>query len=141
MCLYLKFMKKLGILLVEDDPDDIELMQEALVDNRIPYQMETISQGDRVLSYLESCKNFPDIVILDLNLPKLHGREVLTKIKTSSQLRNIPVVILTTSSSPVEKEFCIKAGASSFITKPSTVDGFNATVAEIVNIALLELKS
>ncbi len=133
-------MSALSILLVEDDPDDIELMQEALIDNNITYQLETISQGDRVLGHLELSKKFPDVIILDLNLPKLHGREVLSRIKTSDTLKNIPVVILTTSSSPVEREYCLKAGASSFITKPSTVDGFNETVAEIVNIARLELK-
>lgn len=134
-------MNALSILLVEDDPDDIELMQEALIDNNITYQLETISQGDRVISHLEVCKKFPDVIILDLNLPKLHGREVLSRIKTSDSFKNIPVVILTTSSSPVERDFCLKAGASSFITKPSTVDGFNETVAEIVNIARLELKN
>jgi len=134
-------MNAISILLIEDDPDDIELMQEALMDNNIEYKLETINQGDRVVGYLELCKKFPDIIILDLNLPKLHGREVLTRLKQSEMFRNIPVVILTTSSSPVEKEYCLRVGASSFITKPSTVDGFNETVSEIVNIARFELKN
>lgn len=134
-------MNKISILLVEDDPDDIELMQEALQDNKVHFNMVTINQGDRVMKHLELNKQLPDIILLDLNLPKLHGREVLLRIKESSLFKNIPVVILTTSSSVLEKEYCLKAGASSFITKPSTVDGFNETVEEIVSIARLELKN
>lgn len=128
-------MSRISILLVEDDPDDIELMQEALKDNQIDFSLHTINHGDQVLSYLEVCKKFPEVIVLDLNLPKLHGREVLGRLKESDKFRDIPVVILTTSSSVKEKEFCISLGASSFISKPSTVDGFNNTVAEIVSIA------
>jgi CheY-like chemotaxis protein len=128
-------MSSISILLIEDDPDDIELMQEALKDNDISFNLQTVSQGDQVLSYLELCKKFPEIIILDLNLPKLHGREVLMRLKESVRFKDIPVVILTTSSSLKEKEFCLNAGARSFISKPSTVEGFNMTIAEIVGIA------
>jgi len=127
-------MSSISILLVEDDPDDIELMQEALTDNEVDFSMETISQGDHVLPHLQLGKIFPEIIILDLNLPKLHGREVLNRLKESDEFRNIPVVILTTTSSSKERENCLKAGAASFITKPSTVEGFNNTIAEIVSI-------
>lgn len=141
MWLSLEIMTAISILLVEDDPDDIELMLEALKDNEVNFRMETINQGDRVMNYLETGKNIPDIIILDLNLPKLHGREVLTRLKQSDAFRNIPVIILTTSSSPLEKEFCLRVGASTFITKPSTVEGFNETVSEIVSTAKFEVKS
>ncbi len=128
-------MSAISILLVEDDPDDIELMQEALKDNNIDVQLQSISQGDHVIPHLQLSKVFPEIIVLDLNLPKLHGREVLAKLKESERFKSIPVVILTTSSSQKEKEFCLNAGASAFISKPSTVDGFNETVAEIVSLA------
>lgn len=73
----------LRILLVEDDPDDVDLLESALRDNNIGFQSTVIAQGDQVLKHLELCKIFPEIIILDLNLPKMHGREVLTQIKSS----------------------------------------------------------
>lgn len=141
MCLSLSYMSIISILLIEDDPDDIDLMQEALVDNRVDFRLDTISHGDRVLSYLEMSKVFPDVIVLDLNLPKLHGREVLSRLKDSVAFKNIPVVVLTTSSSPVEKEYCLRLGASAFISKPSTIDGFNETVSEIVSVARVDIRS
>jgi CheY-like chemotaxis protein len=127
---------KIDMLLVEDDPDDVELMRQALLDNSIKFEMEVINHGDRVIQYLESCKKFPDVIVLDLNLPKLHGREVLRKIKAVNSLSSIPVAILTTSSSQSERENCLKLGADIFITKPSSVAGFNEMITAIVNIAV-----
>ena len=127
--------QELFVLLVEDDPDDVELMHQALADNNVRYSLELISQGDKVIPFLESCKKFPDVVILDLNIPKLHGREVLKKIKASSSLSSIPVAILTTASSSMERENCLTLGADVFITKPSSVQGFNDMVHSILGIA------
>jgi CheY-like chemotaxis protein len=124
------------ILLVEDDPDDVDLMKEALKANQIPYKIETINEGDKVMPYLKVCKNFPDVIILDLNIPKLHGKEVLKQVKAFDNLRHIPVAILTTSSSSAERENCLKIGANIFMTKPSSVDGFNEMVASILNVAV-----
>ncbi len=126
----------LNILLVEDDQDDVELMQDALRDNGVKFNMDVVRQGDKVLPFLKSCKNLPGIILLDLNLPKMHGREVLSRIKLSEDFRHIPVAILTTSSSQAEKEFCLSAGATNFLTKPSTVEGFNKTIQLILKIAL-----
>jgi CheY-like chemotaxis protein len=131
----------LNILLVEDDQDDVELMQDALRDNDIPFSMEIVRQGDKVLSYLKTCKNLPNVILLDLNLPKMHGREVLSRIKLSEDFKQIPVAILTTSSSQAEREFCLSAGAAHFLTKPSTVDGFNKTIETILKIALQHHKA
>jgi len=128
-------MNQLSILLIEDDPDDIELMHEALKNVDIAYSLEVVSQGDKVLPYLEVCKKFPNVIILDLNLPKLHGREVLALLKNSNRFKDIPVAILTTASSQKEKEYCLSAGADQFLTKPSTVEGFNQTIKIIKNIA------
>jgi CheY-like chemotaxis protein len=128
-------MNPLSILLIEDDPDDIELMHVALKNLDIQYSLEAINQGDKVLPYLEVCKKFPSVIVLDLNLPKLHGRDILKFIKGSDRFKKIPVAILTTASSQKEKEFCITAGADEFLTKPSTVEGFNKTVYAIMNVA------
>lgn len=129
-------MAKLFMLLVEDDPDDVELMRQALDDNGISYLIEVVNHGDRVIPHLDLCKKFPDIIILDLNLPKLHGREVLKKLKASDSFSGIPVAILTTTSSQSERENCLKMGAEAFITKPSSVAGFNEMVATILGIAV-----
>lgn len=125
-------MNTYSILLVEDDPDDVELMIQALHDNNVPYRMETISQGDKVVPHLERCEELPDVVVLDLNLPKLHGREILSRLKALPRLQRLPVVILTTASSQQERDQCLQLGADLFITKPSTVKGFNEMIAAIV---------
>ena len=126
----------LNILLVEDDQDDVELMQDALRDNGIKFSMEVVKQGDKVIPFLKLCKNFPNIILLDLNLPKMHGREILSRIKLSEDFKHIPVAILSTSSSKSEQEFCLSAGAIKFLTKPTSVDGFNKTIQSIMEIAL-----
>ena len=128
-------MNKLNILLIEDDQDDIDLMQDTLNDNGVDFTLEVIKQGDRVIPYLEMCQSFPDIILLDLNLPKMHGREILERIRSAPDFKNIPVAILTTSSSREDIQFCLKAGANAFLTKPSTVDGFNETIAAILELA------
>jgi len=128
-------MNQLSILLIEDDPDDVELLQEALKSADTQYTMQVIAEGDGVFEYLEVCKKFPNVIILDLNIPRLHGREVLSMIKTSDRFKAIPVAILTTASAPREREQCLDAGADLFLTKPSTVDGFVKTVQSILDIA------
>src|SRR3982751_5366036 len=112
-------MNQLSILLIEDDPDDVELMQEALKNAEIDYSMKVLAEGNTVLPHLELCKNFPSVIVLDLNIPKLHGREVLQQLKSSASFRDIPVAVLTTASSQKERENCLQAGANIFITKPS----------------------
>jgi CheY-like chemotaxis protein len=122
------------ILLVEDDPDDVELLLEAFHDNNVVFNLEVVKEGNKVLPYLDLCKIFPDIIILDLNLPKMHGKEVLQRIK-ESRFAEIPVVILTTSSAKEDMDFCLNAGADRFISKPSTVKGFNETVRILIQVA------
>jgi CheY-like chemotaxis protein len=129
-------MNQLSILLIEDDPDDVELMQEALKNAEIRYSIKVLAEGNTVLPYLESCNNFPSVIVLDLNIPKLHGREVLAQLKKSQRFQDIPVAVLTTASSQKERQICLEAGADIFITKPSTVDGFSDTVERIVDIAV-----
>jgi CheY-like chemotaxis protein len=123
----------LRILLIEDDADDIELLEEALTDNKISYELDVIMQGDKVVPYLDKCNIFPDIIILDFNIPKLHGREILKIIKTSGTFKKIPLIVLTTSKAKEDIDYALSYGADHFITKPTTIVDFNITVNTIVN--------
>lgn len=125
----------LNILLVEDDPDDIDLFGYALEDNAVDCQLEVIMEGDGVLPYLSSLVNQPDVVVLDLNLPKVPGRDVLQQIKAAPRLRSIPVAVLTTSSAKEDADSCYALGADRFLTKPATQDGFTSTIQTIVELA------
>lgn len=130
-------MKRIKILLVEDDADDVELLQEALHDNRVECVLDVVMEGDKVVPFLTSATELPDVIVMDFNLPKLHGREILTLIRQSPMFAHIPVVVLTTSASPHDVQFANDNGASRFITKPSTIQGFNQTVQAIIGIVVL----
>jgi len=129
-------MKKvLDILLVEDDIDDVDLLKEALLENNVLYQMEVIMEGDKVFKYLETIDTLPEIIVMDLNLPKTGGKEILQEIKSNYSLTKIPIVVLTTSSSKEDIEYSNKMGFSKFITKPATLEGWNNTIHSILHVA------
>src|SRR5579871_4334033 len=92
-----KMDTNLLILLIEDDGDDIELLEDALRTNGVHHKLLTLNDGNAALEHIASGTAHPDIIILDFNLPKVHGREVVLGIK-SSDWANIPLVVLTTSS-------------------------------------------
>jgi CheY-like chemotaxis protein len=123
-----------SILLIEDDHDDIYLLESALGDNSVPYKMDTIREGDKVQSYLLTNTSVPDIIVLDFNLPKKHGREVLKDIKSHERYKDIPLIVLTTSSAKEDMEYSYRMGARHFITKPTTLQGFNKTVEIICSL-------
>jgi CheY-like chemotaxis protein len=128
-------MKKLKIFLIEDDGDDIELLKEAFEMNNIDCHIQVVTEGDKVIPVLSDRGVKPDVIVMDLNLPKLHGREILALIKASVSLSSIPVVVLTTSSLQDDINFAYSMGAKQYITKPNTIDGFNSAVHTIVSIA------
>ena len=123
------------ILLIEDDVDDIELLEVSLKDNNVTYSMDIIMEGDKVESYLKNTQIFPDIIVMDFNLPRVHGREILMQIKKTAKFQMIPLMVLTTSTAKEDIEYSYRLGADSFITKPTTIQGFNATVAAIIQLA------
>ena len=127
--------KPLDILLIEDDIDDVDLLKDALLENNVAYQMEVIMEGDKVFNYLKNAETLPEIIVMDLNLPKTDGKEILQEIKSSSSLIEIPIVVLTTSSSKDDIDYCTSLGISKFITKPATIDDWNTTIDSIVNVA------
>ncbi len=126
--------KPIDILLVEDDIDDVDLLKEALSENNILYNMTVIMEGDKVITYLEGVQKLPQIIVMDLNLPKTGGKEILHEMKRSVELTEIPVVILTTSSSLEDIHYCSTLGVNKFITKPATIDGWNATIRSILTV-------
>jgi len=127
--------KPLDILLIEDDMDDVDLLKDALDENKVLYQMEVIMEGDKVYKYLTDADVLPEIIVMDLNLPKTGGKQVLMEIKSFSPFTKIPIVVLTTSSAKNDIDYCNSMGISKFITKPATIDGWNTTIVSIINIA------
>ena len=123
------------IFLIEDDADDIELLEVSLKDNQVEYTMDVVMEGDKVQEYLKNCKKLPHIIVMDFNLPRVHGRDIIKQIKSNDEFKCIPLVVLTTSTAKEDIEYSYKMGADSFITKPTTIQGFNATVGTIVQLA------
>ena len=117
----------IDILLVEDNPADVRLTQEAFKDARVPNRLHVARDGVEALGMLRDATGAvprPDLILLDLNLPRKDGREVLQDIKRDEALRHIPVVILSTS--PAEQDIALsyRLGANAFVTKPVDIDRF-----------------
>jgi DNA-binding response OmpR family regulator len=123
------------ILLIEDDADDIELLQEALKNHAIAFEMDVIKDGKMALDHFRSSSVAPEIIILDLNLPKVHGRELIVEIKTVQTFKDIPLLILTTSSAKEDIEYSYKHGADKYLIKPSTIEKIRETVSIIVQLS------
>jgi len=137
----MEMKKMLEILLVEDDPGDVELVRESLreADRRI--KLHVMEDGVKALQFLRK-RNFPettglpDIILLDLNLPKMRGLEVLREIRNEAQFKDIPVVVLTSSALSEDISDCYRAGADRYVTKPLEFDGGKQVVAVIDEILL-----
>ena len=115
------------ILLVEDNPADVRLAQEAFKDARVANRLHVARDGVEALSMLRDATGAvprPDLILLDLNLPRKDGREVLQDIKHDEVLRHIPVVIFSTSQSEQDVARSYRLGANAFVTKPVDVDRF-----------------
>ena len=134
--IFASMKKSLQILLIEDDPDDVELFLDALKDNNVLHTIQVVMQGDEVIPHLEQSPTRPEVILLDLNLPKIHGKEILKILKSGDAFKDIPVVILTTSSARTDVEYCMNAGAEKFITKPTNTAGFDQLVTTITEIAM-----
>jgi two-component system, response regulator len=122
-----------NILLVEDDHDDVELLKEALDDNHVTYTIEVVTDGGLAAEYFEKCEKNPDIIILDFNLPRVHGRELLKQVRNTPAFKNIPVLILTTSSAQADIDFAYREGADEYLIKPTTIQGINVVISAILN--------
>lgn len=137
--------KSVEILLIEDNPADARLVAEVLKDSEIKNRIHVIADGVTAMNYLNHEGDFkdsyrPDIIMLDLNLPKKDGREVLKEIKSSPKLRCIPVVILTTSSTNEDINQTYIDHANCFITKPVDFDQFLKVVRSIEDFWLTDVR-
>lgn len=121
--------KTIEILLVEDNPGDARLTREAFKDGRLLNNLSVVADGVEALEYLHQQGQYknstrPDLILLDLNLPKKDGREVLEEIKADEHLKRIPVVVLTTSSAQEDVARAYGSHANCYITKPVDLDQF-----------------
>jgi len=127
--------KPVNILLIEDDNDDAELLEDALADYPISYSLNVLNDGARLMQFLSLSDVLPDVIVLDYNLPKIHGRELLRQIKETVPYTEIPVVILTTSSSAHDIDYAYQHKADRFLIKPSTVSGIREMIDIIITLA------
>lgn len=124
--------KKKLILIAEDDADDRLMINEAFMENNMPAGIVFFENGAELIEYLYSAEDtedrrLPDLILLDLNMPKMDGKTVLSKLKLHSVYKDIPVIILTTSRTKEEESQILDMGAEGFFTKPSSF-------TELVNI-------
>ena len=116
------------ILLVEDDPGDQKLIKTSLLNEKIINEVHIANSGEEALKYLQHSKNFdveapmPDLILLDLNMPGMSGKEFLRQIKSDDEIRSIPVVILTTSDSDKDILESYKLQAAGYIKKPMSLE-------------------
>jgi two-component system response regulator len=129
-------VESIEVLLVEDDPGDVVLIQEAFEDNKVRNRLHCVSDGVDALRFLRRQDEFadaprPDLILLDLNLPRKDGREVLAEVKTDERLQQIPVVVLTTSKLEEDVLRSYKLHANAYVTKPVDFDRFIEVVRQI----------
>jgi CheY-like chemotaxis protein len=126
----------LGVLLVEDDPGDVMIAEEALKASRLKSKLTVVPDGVEALRYLRREDEYadvgrPDLILLDLNLPKKTGHEVLAEVKADPALRKIPIVVLTTSGAAEDVVRSYDLHANVFVTKPVDFDHFTAVIKQI----------
>lgn len=129
-------MKQINVLLVEDNPGDTELTRQSLAASKLSINLVALDDGEKALKYLRKEPPYqkagrPDLVLLDLNLPRLSGGEVLHAIKADKLLRSLPVVVLTSSEEETEVSKCYAEGANCYIVKPVDFKSFMAIVGLI----------
>jgi CheY-like chemotaxis protein len=124
------------VLLVEDDPGDVLLIREAFDFNKVHNNLKVVNDGEQALAYLKNEGDYadahrPDLVLLDLNLPRKDGREVLAEVKADERLRTIPIVVLTTSEAEEDVLKSYQLHANAYVTKPVDFERFVAIVRQI----------
>ena len=126
------------ILFIEDNPGDVRLVQEALKDQSGQFHLQAVSDADETRMFLKRRDRFadarrPSLILLDLNLPKEHGREVLSEIKSDPETRGIPVIVLTSSDREKDILSAYDLHANCFITKPVDLERFMSVIQAVVH--------
>jgi CheY-like chemotaxis protein len=129
-------VKPINILLVEDNPGDVRLTREALKDCQVPSILHVVEDGEAALRFLRREGDYarqprPDLILLDLNLPRRDGRQVLAEVKEDPALLTIPVVILSTSSAEEDVTEAYRLHANCYLTKPMRLDQYMDVVRSI----------
>lgn len=124
-------MEMLNIVLVEDDPADAQMLREALLEAGMPLEIKVIEDGIEAAEYLTHASEC-DLVLLDLNVPRLTGFEILERIRSCEQSQSLPVVVVSGSTDPAGIERCYRAGANSYVCKPIHVDEIFAMANQLV---------
>lgn len=128
-------MNKRQILWADDDTDDLMLMRHVLQDIGDNYDITEVGNGQEALDYLDAAKQknlLPSLIILDMNMPVLNGKEALAVIKKDEELKNIPLVFFTTSNSELDKMYCRRYGVE-MITKPPQYSSLKEAVKKLLN--------
>ncbi len=117
------------ILLVEDNEADIFLVRRALEQQQLQHSLEVLRNGEDALAYIRSAdagaaEERPHLILLDLNLPRVDGTQVLTRIRATQELHTVPVILLTSSTSPRDRETVLALGATTYFTKPVDLQSF-----------------
>lgn len=128
--------QSIQILMVEDNPADIELTKEAFSDGKLSNSLHIVHDGEEALDYLYKRGRFadvetPDIILLDLNLPKISGKEVLATVKGEPRFSSIPIIILSSSEDNADIKASYALNANSFVTKPVAIDDFLNVVKSV----------
>jgi CheY-like chemotaxis protein len=128
-----------NILLIEDSPGDVELTKEAFASWEIPHVLEVVNDGEEALQFLHqkgkyAGKESPNFIILDLNLPRKDGAEVLKELREDMTLNEIPIVILSTSNAEADIQKCYDLGAYSYFVKPVDIDNFYDIIKSIEDL-------
>jgi CheY-like chemotaxis protein len=132
----IEFSAPIQLLLVEDDPGDVVMTQEALEGSKLLHSLHTVSNGEEALAYLRQEQPFesedrPDLILLDLNLPRLDGHEVLSIVKSDPDLRRIPIVVLTTSEAEEDILRSYDLHANAYVTKPVGFESFMSVIQQV----------
>jgi CheY-like chemotaxis protein len=129
-------IKAISVLLVEDDPGDVLMTQEAFEEHKMRNELSVVTDGEEAIAYLRKEGKFtgaktPDLILLDLNLPRRDGRQVLAEIKGDPELCQIPVVVLTTSQAEEDVLRSYQLHANAYVTKPVDFERFISVVKQI----------
>jgi two-component system, chemotaxis family, response regulator Rcp1 len=116
-------MRPLRIVVFDDNAADVHLLRETLAENGITCELEVFHDGEQINGYLPSAKAV-DLFVIDLNLPKITGDEILARIRQDETLAVVPVLILTSSNSTRDRDRAMKLGATAFVCKPCTLDEY-----------------
>ena len=138
-------LRVIDVLLVEDDPGDVLMTREAFELSSIPSTLHVVGDGEQAMHFLRRTNEFtgaprPGLILLDLNLPRRNGLEVLAELKADHELLTIPVVILTTSQAETDILASYKSHANAYITKPVSFDSFTEAIRQVDHFFLTLVK-